>query len=318
VGGACSAPIKLVGAATVESQPAVACDGSTVLVVWEDSRDGNADIAMRRSVDGGASFAALQFLVRGPADETSPAIAMDGDVVLLVFEDFRNGNKDLASRRSTDGGVNWSTFTFLVRSPFDDSDPILGLDGNLAFLGWVDRRFANQDIAYRRSTTAGTSWENLTFLVKAPSVESDPTLALDGSTVMVAWADSRNGVQDLAFRRSLDGATSFAGLTFLVRAATDDSEPSLRISGVDGILAWVDERSGNQSISFRRSGDTGASWSPTSRLVGAPTDEFDPGCDLDGSLAVCGWTDMRTGDPIPNVRNSLDSGQNWLPRQELD
>jgi len=130
VAGSCSAPIKLVGAATVESKPVVACDGSTVLVVWEDYRDGNADIASRRSVDGGTSFAGLQFLVRGPANETSPVLTMDNGVALLVFEDFRNGNKDLASRRSTDTGATWGTFTFLVRSPFDDSDPILGMDGN--------------------------------------------------------------------------------------------------------------------------------------------------------------------------------------------
>jgi len=318
VGGSCSATLKMVGAATVEAQPAVACDGSTVLVVWEDYRDGNADIASRRSTDGGTSFGGLEFLVRGPADETNPALAMTPGVALLVFEDFRNGNKDLASRRSTDGGATWGTFTFLVRSPFDDSDPVLAMDGTLAFLGWVDRRFANQDIAYRRSTTSGTSWENLTFLVKAPTVESDPTIGLDGSTVMVTWADSRNGVQDLAYRRSLTSAASFEGLTFLVKAPTDDSEPNLRISGDDAVLAWVDQRGGNQSISFRRSGDSGATWGATSRLVGAPTDEFDPGCALESSLAVCGWTDMRTGDAIPNTRNSLDGGQSWSPRQELD
>ena len=121
-----------------------------------------------------------------------------------------------------------------------------------------------------------------------------------------------------ASRRSLTSASSFENLTFLVRAPTDDSEPVIRISGTDGILVWVDERSGNQSISFRHSSDTGANWSDNARLVGAPTDEFDPGCDLDGGLAVCGWTDTRTGDPIPNVVNSLDGGQNWTPRQELD
>jgi hypothetical protein len=27
---------------------------------------------------------------------------------------------------------------------------------------------------------------------------------------------------------------------------------------------------------------------------------------------------MRTGDPVPNVRNSLDGGQTWTARQELD
>ena len=318
VGGACSATQKLVGAPTVEAKPTVACDGSTVLVAWEDYRDGNADIAMRRSTDGGTSFGSIQFLVRGPADETSPAIAMDNGMVLLVFEDQRNGNKDLASRRSADGGASWGTFTFLVRSPFDDSDPILGLDGDLAFLGWIDRRWGNQDIAYRRSTTGGTSWSNLTFLVRAASKESDPTLAMDGNTVMVAWSDSRFGVQDLAYRRSTNSASSFAGLTFLVRAPSADSEPVMRLSESDALLVWVDRRSGNQNISYRRSGDLGVSWGSTKRLVAAPTDEFGPACDLSFGRAACALLDTRTGMPAPMARESTDGCLTWGALKQLD
>ena len=49
-------------AATVESSPVVACSGSTVLVLWEDTRNGNTDLAYRRSQDAGGTFAGLQFL----------------------------------------------------------------------------------------------------------------------------------------------------------------------------------------------------------------------------------------------------------------
>ena len=61
-------------------------------------------------------------------------------------------------RRSTDGGVSWSTFGFLVRSSFDETNPSLALDGNTALLSWVDRRHGNQDVAYRRSADAGQTW----------------------------------------------------------------------------------------------------------------------------------------------------------------
>jgi hypothetical protein len=318
VGGACSSPMKLVGAATVESTPVVTCSGSTVLVLWEDQRNGNPDLAYRRSVDGGTNFAGLQFLVQGAADETSPALTMDGNTVLAVWEDDRNGNKDLAARRSLDGGATWGALTFLVKSPFDDTDAVLELDGNVAFLGWIDRRHGNKDIAYRRSIDTGMTWQGLTFLVRAASLESDLSLALDGTTLLVAWNDPRWGNADLAYRRSTDAGGTFSGLSFLVRAPSDDTQPVVRVSGSDGLLAWVDERSGNRSISFRRSGDGGATWGATARLVSAPTDEFDPGCDLEVGLAVCGWTDERTGLPVPNKRDSLNGGLTWSARQELD
>jgi len=318
VNGACSAAKNLVAAATEESAPSIGCDGSTVMVAWEDTRNGNSDIAYRRSVDGGTSFASLTFLAQGPADETRPTVAMSGGVVLVVWEDTRRGNVDLASRRSTDGGANFSTFAFLVRSDFDDTDPVAGIDGTAALLAWVDTRFGNQDIAYRRSADAGANWQPLTFLVKAPTVEKSPTQVVDGTTMMIAWSDLRSGNQDLAYRRSTDSGVSFGGLTFLVKAPTDDSQPSIGSSGLDGVLTWVDERDGNKSISFRRSGDGGATFGATARLVAAGTDEYSPACDLANSLAVCAWADTRSGSPKPHVRESMNGGVSWLTRFELD
>jgi len=45
--------------------------------------------------------------VQGPSEETKPALAMSGDVAVAVWEDDRNGNIDLASRRSENGGATW-------------------------------------------------------------------------------------------------------------------------------------------------------------------------------------------------------------------
>ena len=320
VGGPCGPTLKLVGASTSELNPAMACDGATVLVAWEDYRDGNADIAYRRSTDGGTSFGALEFLVRAATEETKPVLGLSGGVALVAWEDTRRGNKDLGFRRSTDGGLNWDTFVFLVRSPFDDSEPDLAHDGDLALLSWVDHRHGGQDIAYRRSTNAGLSWAGLTFAVRAATLESDPTVALDTSTntALVGWVDTRTGNQELAARRSSDGGASFAGLTFLVRASTDDSEPVLRVSGNDAVLSWVDLRSGNNNISYRHSGDGGATWAATARLVSASTDEFSPACDLLDGLAICGWQDTRTGVAVPMARDSLTGGASWLTLRALD
>jgi len=320
VGGACAAPRKLVGASTAELSPAVACDGSTVLVLWEDHRNGTADIAYRRSPDGGASFDPLQFLVQGPNEETQPVLVMSGSVAVALWVDTRRGNQDLGFRRSTDGGVSWSPFGFLVRSPFDETDPSLALDGNTALLSWVDRRHGDQDVAYRRSTDAGAFWTGLTFLVRAGTLETSPTTTVDGSTgtVLVGWMDNRGGVQDLAARRSTDHGASFAGLTFMVRAATDDVQPTVRVSGQSALLTWVDRRHVNQSISFRRSSDAGLNWGPTARLVAAATDEFEPACDLLGDLGACAWSDTRTGMPLPKARHSVDGGATWQALFDLD
>ena len=209
-------------------------------------------------------------------------------------------------------------FSFLVRSPFDDIQPTLDLEELNAVLGWSDQRFGNQDGVYRTSSDAGMLFVSMQFLVKASTRESDPSVALDGSSVLFGWVDTRNGNQDMAERFSKDGGGSFAVMRFLVRAPSDDSRPVMSHSSGNAVLAWVDHRSANENISFLSSTNSGASWSPAARLVAAPTDEFEPDCDLLGDLGACVWSDTRDGDPLPHARQSVDGGQTWLTRKKLD
>ncbi|MFQ5745344.1 MAG: hypothetical protein ACE5HV_17450, partial [Acidobacteriota bacterium] len=60
-----------------------------------------------------------------------------------------------------------------------------------------------------------------------------------------------------------------------------------------------------------RSTDGGASYGALKFLVSAPTDELAPACDLSGTLAVCIWSDTRSGEPLPTARESLDAGLTW-------
>jgi hypothetical protein len=317
VGGSCNAVMKLVGASTQERHPTVACSGSTVLVAWEDTRTGNSDIAYRRSTDGGATFGPRQLLRQAPTDETLPQLAMSGSTVLAVWQDTKNGNIDLGYRRSTDGGVTWSNFAFLVRSSFPDTDPSLDMSGTIAMLGYVDRRHGNEDIAYLRSADTGATWDSLTFLVSAPTPDTDPTVAVDGTTAMVGWVNRKHGNEDLSYRRSTTSGATFASLKFLVRASTPDLSPVLRVSGNDALLVWIDSRSDNQNVSFLHSGDGGNSFGSTARLVAATTDEYNPACSLVGGEATCVWSDYRNQLADPMKRDSTDGGITWGPRQEL-
>ena len=130
--------------------------------------------------------------------------------------------------------------------------------------------------------------------------------------------DSRNGVEDLAARRSEDHGVVFQGLTFMVRAATDDLQPGLSVSGDTALLVWVDTRDTNRNISYRLSGNAGVDWGNTARLVSAPTDEFEPACDLLEMKGACAWSDTRTGAPLPKARQTVDGGNSWEALFDLD
>jgi hypothetical protein len=77
----------------ISHHPAIAISGENVYVVWHDETPGNFDILHRRSTDGGANFVEpIKNLSNNPDRSFSPAIAVSGNNVYIVWQDFCPGN----------------------------------------------------------------------------------------------------------------------------------------------------------------------------------------------------------------------------------
>ena len=134
---------------------------------------------------------------------------------------------------------------------------------------------------------------------------------MDGINVLIGWNDERRFVDNVFFRRSVDAGASFQTLTRLTGSPFDDSAPVFGLSGSNAVLGWLDNRDGDINISFRRSDNSGMTWSAAGRIVRAPTDDPDVHCALMGSNVACAWTDLRTGASRLRARFSIDGGQTW-------
>jgi hypothetical protein len=86
---------------TTQSHPDVKAAGGTLCAAWQDDRNGTNDVYFKRSIDGGATFAAderVDDAGTGPSAQTAPAVAIDttaGTRCYVVWGDTRNGNSDL-------------------------------------------------------------------------------------------------------------------------------------------------------------------------------------------------------------------------------
>ena len=131
-------------------------------MVWEDARDGKADIYFARSDNAAQSFGDDVNISLDP-DQTpgssysfSPRLEVSGDHAYVVWHDDRNGEgRDILLQYSADLGRNWLVSTQNMGSDaagFDNSlYADLKVDRRTAHVVWQDARNTGYDIYYRRA-----------------------------------------------------------------------------------------------------------------------------------------------------------------------
>jgi BNR repeat-like domain len=113
---------------------------------WEISRQGNADIYLARSLDGGKTFSPSTRLNDDPgtAAQSFPSLSINPrGVIAVAWEDFRNGDCDIYIIKSLDGGQTFGP----NRRVNDDSGkadqfhPSVTMDPEgRTYLIWTDER----------------------------------------------------------------------------------------------------------------------------------------------------------------------------------
>jgi len=197
--------------------PAMAIDPVTgaIYIAWPDSRNGDQDIFMSSSTDGGITWSANHRVNddSGSHSQWMVDIAVDhASVVHAAWEDNRNGAWNIFYSNSTDGGATWAT-NLRVSSqdtplsydrPGDYFAIEAGLD-NTIYVVWTDGRGADFDIYYARSPGFPTS---------TVTVTTDPAglpVTVDGVTskapVATAWIVGSSHTVSVASPISL-GATA--------------------------------------------------------------------------------------------------------------
>lgn len=77
-----------------QEHPSLAYDGTNYFVVWQDSRNGYADIYGARVTPNGVVLDQTGIpICTAPSDQYQPRIAFDDENYCIIWEDWRNGNR---------------------------------------------------------------------------------------------------------------------------------------------------------------------------------------------------------------------------------
>jgi hypothetical protein len=290
-----------------QAAPSVAVDGSgNAYVAWTDKRNGNLDIYFAYRPAGESWGANVRVNDdSGMADQSSPAIAVDGSGnTYAVWWDRRNGDYDIYFAHRP-AGESWAANERINDDSgvADQGTPaiVVGDSGN-AYAVWLDERNSNADIyfAYR---PAGGSWGvNERINDDGGTAEQwFPAISVDGSgNAYAVWQDQRNGSYwDIYSTYRPAGGVWETNVQVNDETGPYSSYWPLPAVAVDGsgnaYAVWSDYRNGNRDIYFAHRPVAG-SWEANVRVnddSGAAS-QWEPSIAVNGSgNAYAVWTDRH-------------------------
>lgn len=254
-GSTWGADTRLTEANSYAEYPSMAISGSVLHVVWTDYRDayGDYEIYYKRSADGGLTWEPDVRMTNDQAYSGFPSVAASGSVVHVLWEEQRDGNGEVYYLRSDDDGVTWGPETRLTNNSSDSWDPCVSVNDSVVHVVWMDKRDGSTyEIYYKSSTDGGITWGPDTRLTNASGESWYPNIAVSGLIAHVVWQDNRDVNDEIYYKESTDGGTTWGEDIRLTDASYASQNASVAVSGSAVHVVWYDMRNYNEEIYYKR------------------------------------------------------------------
>ncbi len=293
------------------SDKGIAAYGSFIHIVWQDYRDGDAEVYYKRSTDSGISWSSDLRLSPVGNFSGAPTIALYQSTIHVFWFDQRIAPLDIYYVRSTDNGVTWQPEVMITTDLMNSQYPSVSVSGNNIFLCWEDDRdISTKEVYFKRSTNAGVNWSSDIRLTNDTSQTSRISVASFGQNIHVAWI-SGSVSTEIYYKSSTNGGINWSADQRMTNDPGSSGFPNIAVSGQSVNLFWNDSRDGNIEIYFKRSSDGGASWSSDTRLTNEINNSLNPSAVALGPLLFLVWQDMRLNMYKIYSKFSTNAGVSW-------
>jgi len=236
--------------------------------------------------------------------------------VHIVWSD-KSGLKDLYYKRSTNGGTNWGSLQQITWTGLSDTlSPSLTVDSNnILHLVYEEYTMIDSELYYKKSTNGGQTWSAPVRLTWNAGLSMEPSICVDSTNnIYVVWEDDSPGDSEIYFKRSTNGGGTWSSLQRLTWNSRDSLNPKIKSSAGSTLhIVWHERlNSTNYEIYYKKSTNSGTTWTPPTRLTWTSNNARYPEIAIDpaGNIHVA-WEYGDIGDKEIYYKQSLDNGNTW-------
>jgi large repetitive protein len=289
---------------TVENDqeyPSIAFDGTNYLIVWQDLRNGSADIYGTRVTQAGITLDTNGIAISNAANwQASPSVAFGGTNYLVVWEDGRNDWDIYGARVNPSGTVIDSSGIPVSTANYWQWSPAIVFDGTNYLVVWEDFRNGpdNSEIYGTRISQTGLVIDPMGIAISTAIYwQWSPAIAFDGTNYLVTWEDERNNsFYDIYGARINQSGIVLdpAGIAILTDSL-DQRFPSIAFDGINYLTVWQDFRNGAWDIYGSRISQSGSILEPAGIEISTVANEQEsPSVAFDGNNYLVVWQDRRS------------------------
>ena len=134
----------------------IAVSENNIHVVWQDKFDvWEGKIYYKRSTNNGETWGEDVRLTNETNRSVYPSVAVSGNNIHIVWQDYRDSDREIYYKCSTDNGETWGIDTRLTYEKKDSEFPsIMVSENNIIHIVWQDARDRNWEIYYKHAGEA--------------------------------------------------------------------------------------------------------------------------------------------------------------------
>jgi hypothetical protein len=228
---------------TNTQNPAIAFNGTSYLVVWEDERNSSdSDIWGTRLDASGAIVDALGIeIATAPGKQRNPTVAFDGTSYVVAWEDFkvaRGTEADIVAATVDPSSGAVTSLPAVAATATHETQPSLAGGGGAALLAWN----AGGDIVgaiHRGGFGAPFAIAATAALEVAPAVALSPA-----GNYLVAWSEGAAATADVRGQMVTQTGTLSGAALDVSAGAGAQSSPAAAFDGTTFAVVWINNNAG--------------------------------------------------------------------------